>query len=681
MVFSIEPTHHVDFVRSVTESMSLINHTLTELQRQYYSIKFYIIFEVELKKMMDSAGMIFGFYTNTTTLLLGDDLDEKLLTCLDKVTNSIESFSRRGSGYIFEKITDVCLHVTQYKPISGTSFLPLPKELKLKKCLLNIKNMDEYCFMYCLLAALHPALQNAPPDTYKTRFNTLQFKGINFPVSLKDVSKIEKQNNLRINIFGFDEELKTGIFPCYISKRCQSTLINLLLLTDSSNKSHYVLIKNFDALLQSKTRFKHGMRFCPRCLLGFSTDLLLLRHSRECEKNEIQCVEMPKNNILKFDKFKSLLSYPVVIYADFESFLSPLSEEHNGNTILKDEHLPCTVAYKVVTCIPEMTKPVKVLCSRNCSDLFIEAIYKEYDEFKNRLEMMSEIRMSVEDEERYRNSKTCFVCDKSLDWTAVDINMRTVRHHNHFTSKFIAACHSICNLKIKKSQKIVILFHNLKGYDSKFIIRSLYRYTENPSEISVISSSMEKFLQITTSKFIFRDSYQLLSESLNVLVENLKDKGSENFELLRVEYPNEVYFQASLQKALFPYSYLTTFERLNDKIPPMKEFYNVLTDSYPSKKDYDHLMYQCELFDLKTLDDLIRYYCSLDVILLADVMESFRKMCLKDYELDAIAFPTLPSFGFNAMLKMTKVELELLSDPDMYSMIQSGIRGIHTTIV
>ena len=78
---------------------------------------------------------------------------------------------------------------------------------------------------------------------------------------------------------------------------------------------------------------------------------------------------------------------------------------------------------------------------------------------------------------------------------------------------------------------------------------------------------------------------------------------------------------------------------------------------------------------MKTLQDYHDLYNAADVLLLADVFENFRDICIKNYERDPGHYYTAPGLAWDAALKVTKVELELLSDIDMLLMVEKGIRG------
>ena len=83
---------------------------------------------------------------------------------------------------------------------------------------------------------------------------------------------------------------------------------------------------------------------------------------------------------------------------------------------------------------------------------------------------------------------------------------------------------------------------------------------------------------------------------------------------------------------------------------------------------------------MKNMRDYHNLYLKTDVLLLGDVFENFRKVCKKNYGLDPAWYFTSPGLAWDAMLKITEVELELLSDPNMYLMVKNSIRGGISTI-
>ena len=135
-----------------------------------------------------------------------------------------------------------------------------------------------------------------------------------------------------------------------------------------------------------------------------------------------------------------------------------------------------------------------------------------------------------------------------------------------------------------------------------------------------------------------------------------------------------------IRKGVYPYDYMNCFEKFNDTELPAKElFYNKLNDTHISDDDYKHAQNIWNQFNMKTMKEYHDLYLKLDVLLLADVCENFRKVCLKNYKLDPAYYYTAPGIAWDACLKITKIKLELFSDEekhkDMFLMIEKGNSG------
>ena len=126
------------------------------------------------------------------------------------------------------------------------------------------------------------------------------------------------------------------------------------------------------------------------------------------------------------------------------------------------------------------------------------------------------------------------------------------------------------------------------------------------------------------------------------------------------------------KKGIYPYEYMNSSEKLKEtKLPPREAFYSRLIDKGISDEDYEHARKVWETFEMKNLGDYHNLYNQVDVLLLADVFENFRDICIKNYKLD----PAAPGLAWDAALKVTEVKLELLSDMNMLLMVEKGIRG------
>ena len=131
-----------------------------------------------------------------------------------------------------------------------------------------------------------------------------------------------------------------------------------------------------------------------------------------------------------------------------------------------------------------------------------------------------------------------------------------------------------------------------------------------------------------------------------------------------------------LRKGVYPYEYMDNWERCNETSLPNKEsFYSNLNMENIDDIDYRHGNNVFKRFKLKKLGAYHDLYVQSNTLLLADVFENFRNMCLKVYELDPAHFLSLPGLAWQACLKKTNIKLELLSDYDMLLMVEEGIRG------
>ena len=135
------------------------------------------------------------------------------------------------------------------------------------------------------------------------------------------------------------------------------------------------------------------------------------------------------------------------------------------------------------------------------------------------------------------------------------------------------------------------------------------------------------------------------------------------------------------RKGVYPYDYMDDMEKFNDtQLPPQSAFYSILNDEDISDKDYKHAQNVWNAFNVKNMGEYHDLYLKSDVLLLADVFENFRSTCLNYYKLDPANYYTSPGLSWDAALKMTKINLELITDIDMYLMVEKGIRGGISTI-
>ena len=161
-----------------------------------------------------------------------------------------------------------------------------------------------------------------------------------------------------------------------------------------------------------------------------------------------------------------------------------------------------------------------------------------------------------------------------------------------------------------------------------------------------------------------------MSSSLDSLVNNLARRGSK---LFGFEGYSENQYELIIKKGIYPYEYMTDWDKFKEmKLPLREAFYCKLNMSGVKDEDYEHGYKVWKEFGLKDLGEYHNLYLKTDVILLANVFEAFRKVCLKNYGLDPAHFYTVPGLAWRACLTKMRTRLELLLDPDMLLMFERG---------
>ncbi|EDO38416.1 predicted protein [Nematostella vectensis] len=233
-------------------------------------------------------------------------------------------------------------------------------------------------------------------NAYKITF-AIDWSGIEFPVSLKQIDKFEKQNQYTVNVFGYE----TKIYPLRISEKDPDNAINLLLISDDET-NHYCWIKNMMRLVSTQIDEFHHTRFlCCRCLNSFRCKQSLEKHSECCGNHEAVEIEMPKidkdGNLphIKFKNYNRKMRVPFVVYADFESFTENIDtcspDGSKSFTKQYQKHKPSGFCY-LIKCFDGDISPSELVRytaespDEDIPQLFVESlesdIKKIYDKFR-----------------------------------------------------------------------------------------------------------------------------------------------------------------------------------------------------------------------------------------------------------------------------------------------------------
>ena len=635
------------------------------------------------KDVANNITYTLGYFVSENFIITqSSNINEIIQNVREEFDEKIANFESLGSGWALDECDRLDLRIGVYNPLSGGCYIELPKILKSKNAIINIKANDNKCFLWSICAALYSNTIHAERLSQYLKYeNQLNMKGITFPVELKDIDKFEENNvnlDIGINVYSFDKN-NTAISlvnPLRISNKYNSkNLINLLLYED-----HYFWIKNFNRLVGNFTTTKN--HFCHACFASFNRKSRLDKHKEICQKYKPSIAILPNedNNKLYFRQYEKTMKFPIVLYADFECILVKNDINISDKSKIYQIHEPisyCLIAIKneneIIHFNHEKGKGV------------MEKFYKELKILENRyLNDLKEITpMHDLTDEQFKNfikSDKCHICKKpfNLEPNNAGIIEMKVRDHCHLTGEFRGAAHPTCNLNYQIPKTIPVMIHNSKGYDSHFIIK--YLNDEVFKKCELIPKNSEQILSFSLDNIIFLDSYSFMKESLAKLVKNLKDADYE-FPITSFLYKDHIKSNPNiknllLRKGVFPYDFFDSEDKFKlDHLPEKEEFFSTLSQSHISEEDYVHAKNIWETFNMKNFGEYHDLYLILDTVLLADCFQKFRTIILKEYGLDPCHFYSIPMLAWSACLKITDVKLDLITDVDMYNFLQDGIRG------
>ena len=467
------------------------------------------------------------------------DENELLDEMIARIGEVLANVQQNGSNWVFVKVNQLEIHLVEWQPLGGSSLLPLPKKLKDKKAVINMKNDDNQCFKWCISRALH--FTNDHPERVTKDLiefsERLNWDGLSFPVDLKQIKIFEKLNPLlSINVFGFEEVF----YPLRISEIKKRINIDLLLISDEK-RQHYCLINSLSRLVSNKlTKHNGSVNICRRCLNHFPNAKKLKIHKEYCSNNETVKIEMPKEgSCVSFVHHNRSVRVPFVVYADFEAFTKEISTcEPNAKfsfTKQYQQHQPSGFCFKIV-CFDKRFNQKPVLFRAKSKDedisaIFVQMLEQEIKRIHKIFDFAKKMIFSGQDKVDFEKAQICWICQKEFSEAE-----RKVRDHCHFTGKYRGAAHVKCNLQFKKTKFTPVIIHNLSGYDSHLFVKNLGKSEGN---INCIPNNEEKYVSFSKDIVVdeyenkkgekvkvkheirFINSFKFMASSLSSLVENL----------------------------------------------------------------------------------------------------------------------------------------------------------------
>ena len=212
-------------------------------------------------------------------------------------------------------------------------------------------------------------------------------------------------------------------------------------------------------------------------------------------------------------------------------------------------------------------------------------------------------------------------------------------------------------------------------HSNKFMMESLDTHVNNLSELYACNCTNKSVQQI-------KRKYD--DKNIYTICKACSKRSKQKIRILKKNFPNTYSlvngntkkFVLLLKKGVYPYEYMNDWKRFEEsKLPSHNEFYSNLNLKNISKEDLKHAQKVLDTFNIKNLGEYHDLYVQSDTTQLADAFEQFRNVCLEVYKLDPADFCTTPGLALEACLKLTRVELELLTDIDMVLMFENGMRG------
>ncbi|XP_070158019.1 uncharacterized protein [Polyergus mexicanus] len=520
------------------------------------------------------------------------------------VSASLEEFQERDSGWALSRILNLMVNVNRYNSMRAGCRVEIPREIILKKAVVNVRSTDNACFVWAVVAALYPVEKHTERSSRYPHYSTvLNLEGVEFPMSLNGITRFERFiNDISINVYTVRDK-KNGKGSCRIVP---------LHLTDDKKDRHVNLFYLNDTT----------------CMHYFRTSDKLSAYSANCERMNEGAIVLPTNDDkwLEFHNYGRKDRLPFVVYTDLECVLEKKEKKRTSNTSIVQHHKVYSAGYYSQCAFDDASSTYKAYRGEDCVSWFVKEFYDIALCMRTILDTDVPMTNFTSDEwERFMSATHCRVCERPFEPEDA-----RVRDYCHLTGRYRGLAYSNCNLNYKETYVIPVFFHNLSGYDAHFIIRDVANAF--PGNVELLPLTKETYISFTKNfedtsnerwfgkriKSRFVDFFKFLSASLEKLASYL-DKSE--LRIVRSEFSDldDADFKLFARKGVFPYEYIDDIDKLLEtRLPPRETFDSSLTGNAISENDYARAIRVWERFRVETLGDYSDLYLKTDV-LLADV--------------------------------------------------------------
>ena len=390
------------YIKLKVNPTEILEHNINELLSKNYfpRFKYQLSYLAKFSKIINGEEEVFKRWIKSD-LIYNHTQQDTHNTLMQKLDDE----QLEGSGFVFQEIEEVILEIYKVIDIQASSYIELPPKYKNSQSIINIKNNDQYCFLWCILAYLYPVEDNKNiTSSYSKHFDKFNLEGLDFPMKVRDIPKFENLNRLStggqqcclpkalcVNVFELTGNVLT---PIHINTNYDQPQIDLLLY-----QNHYCLITKLHCLINKDSHMKH---VCRRCLTAFSSQPVLIDHIDRCQKQQPTKITFSWKDHLKFEHYHMKFPVPIRVYADFECINQP---QNTPNVVFKQ--IPIAVGYYVISpvgnyyCSYFGTDCTKWLVNRM---LTLEKIASKY--FKTNLEL----QITPQEEESFQLAEECWLC-------------------------------------------------------------------------------------------------------------------------------------------------------------------------------------------------------------------------------------------------------------------------------
>ena len=628
------------------------------------------------------------FFIPARAIHLHDDFNQIYREMSADITKKVDEFAANSSGWSLNKIKYLDLNISKYEPMRGEQYFELPQSIISKHAVVNIRNNDPYCFAYCICAGMGEGGRRQHRvavygNNWRERYSLGEFQ---YPMLFRNIPRfLELNPNISLNIYGLSlQNTVTG--PIFHCKYKRDNHINLLYI-QKSNMDHFCLIKNLSGLtgrqLTSNTR---KLKICDGCMNKFTTKDLLRKHV-ENGCTYVEAVVPKPGTYLEFKNFNYKMQVPFTYYYDFECILQPFQHAVNNpnisETIVVSKHIPSSFCIRRHCAYDSTLSRTHVYLGVDCAEKFVQWLFADirfiYNEYLKKIVPLKPL--NVDEMENFACTNVCHICSLEINGNSIK-----VIDHDHLTGKYRGAAHQNCNLNYKLPTHVPIFAHNASLYDKNMFFNELAHL--NPrEEIKVLPETKEKYIAFSQKLTVctlenntriklemrFLDSMRFLAGSLSSLVDALPKI---HYKTLKEAYPDPEKFELLARKGIFPYNHITSFESYSERgLPSFEAFFNQLTQKPITLDEYSLAWKIYNIFCCESLGEYSNLYLKCDVLLLTDLFEYFRQICMETYQIDPANTMTASSFSWDAMLKFTGIKIKLLDDIEQINFIKKSIRG------